>query len=59
MKCAIQPSGRLPPIAPASITAGFIAGRPIIGAAHGPTAVITTVATNPATSCGERGVLRI
>ena len=31
-KCPIQPRRAMPPIAPASMLAGFIAGRPMTGA---------------------------
>ena len=47
MKCAIQPSARFPPIAPASMSAGFIGGIPIIGAPQSPTPVITAVPAMP------------
>ncbi len=44
----IQPSNMLPPMAPASNCAGFMAGIPISGATQSPTAVMTSVATSPA-----------
>ncbi len=47
MKCIIHPTIGETPNIPDSISAGFILGKPIIGAIT-PTIVITAVATTPA-----------